>query len=190
MTALTPLDGPDAVHAAPAAPEHVALWKRLPVLRQVRTSVGLQRTMLVTGLVLVAIFVVTAMFAPLLAPYGYSQLSVGDVNFGSQQPPSAEHWLGTTVGGYDVLSRTIWGARPAALVIVVAVVLSIFLGVAIGLRVRVLRRLGRPRARRDRGRAVRVPVAAARHRRRHRHQRRPVVDVGRRHGGRHLPRRS
>jgi peptide/nickel transport system permease protein len=133
MTALTPLDGPDAVHAAPAAPEHTAFWKRLPVLRQLRTSVGLQRTMLVGGLVLMAIFVVTAVFAPLLAPYGYAQLSSGDVNFGSQQPPSAEHWLGTTVGGYDVLSRTIWGARPAALVIVVAVVLSIFLGVALGL---------------------------------------------------------
>ncbi len=108
-------------------------WTRLPLLRQVRTSVGLQRAMLVIGLVLTVVFVLTAAFAPLLAPYGYSQLSSGDVNFGSQQPPSAEHLLGTTVGGYDVLSRTIWGARPAFLVIVVAVVLSIFLGVALGL---------------------------------------------------------
>ena len=103
------------------------------MVRHVRTSVGLQRTMLVIGIVLMLIFVITAAFAPLLAPYGYAQLSSGDVNFGSQQPPSAEHLLGTTVGGYDVLSRTIWGARPAFLVIVVAVVLSIFAGVALGL---------------------------------------------------------
>ncbi|MBO3083320.1 ABC transporter permease [Cellulomonas fengjieae] len=133
MTALTPLDGPDAVHAAPPAPEHTALWKRLPVVRHVRTSVGLQRTMLVIGIVLTLVFIITAVFAPLLAPYGFSQLSSGDQSFGAQQPPSAEHWLGTTVGGYDVLSRTIWGARPALLVIIVAVVLSIFLGVALGL---------------------------------------------------------
>lgn len=133
MTALTPLDGPDAVHAEAAAPEHTSLWKRLPVVRHVRTSVGLQRTMLLIGIVLMLIFIVTAAFAPLLAPYGYSQLSSGDVNFGSQQPPSAENLLGTTVGGYDVLSRTIWGARPAFLVIVVAVTLSIFAGVALGL---------------------------------------------------------
>ncbi len=103
------------------------------MIRHVRTSVGLQRTMLLIGIVLTVVFLVTAAFAPLLAPYGYAQLSSGDVSFGSQQPPSAEHWLGTTVGGYDVLSRTIWGARPAFLVIVVAVALSIFAGVIVGL---------------------------------------------------------
>nr|WP_146847864.1 ABC transporter permease [Cellulomonas terrae] len=89
--------------------------------------------MLLIGIVLMLVFIVTAAFAPLLAPYGYAQLSSGDVNFGSQQPPSAQNLLGTTVGGYDVLSRTIWGARPAFLVIVVAVTLSIFAGVALGL---------------------------------------------------------
>jgi hypothetical protein len=32
-------------------------------------------------------------------PYGYAQLQNGSGYFGSQQPPSAAHWLGTTVGG-------------------------------------------------------------------------------------------
>ena len=41
--------------------------------------------------------------------------------------------MGTTSGGYDVLSRVIWGTQTAVMVIVVAVVLSIFLGVAVGL---------------------------------------------------------
>ncbi|MGH3704905.1 MAG: ABC transporter permease, partial [Agromyces sp.] len=53
--------------------------------------------------------------------------------FGSQQPPSAEHLFGTTVGGYDVLSRVIWGAQTALYVIIIAVVLSLFAGVLLGL---------------------------------------------------------
>jgi peptide/nickel transport system permease protein len=106
---------------------------RIPVVHQLRQSVGLQRGMLVAGLVLTAIFLVLAAFAPWIAPYGFNQLSGPDGNFGAQQPPSAEHWLGTTVGGYDVFSRTIWGARTALLVIVVALVLSVFAGILLGL---------------------------------------------------------
>jgi peptide/nickel transport system permease protein len=108
-------------------------WRRLPVIRQVQQSVGLQRGMLVAGLVLSAIFLLTAIFAPLLAPYEYNQLRDATGPFGAQEEPSSEHWLGTTVGGYDVLSRVIWGSRTALYVIVVAIVLSIFVGVLLGL---------------------------------------------------------
>ncbi|WP_062318575.1 ABC transporter permease [Demequina maris] len=118
--------------AAPASSRR-PLWSRLPVIAQLRQSVGLQRGMLVTGLVLTAIFVLTAVFAPLLAPYGFAQLRGPDGPFGAQQPPSAEHWLGTTQGGYDVLSRLIWGSRTALLVIIVAVIASLLIGVALGL---------------------------------------------------------
>lgn len=108
-------------------------WTRLPVVAQLRASVGLQRAMLVAGLVLTGIFVLTAVLAPVLAPYGWSQLRSGEVAFGAQQPPSAEHLLGTTVGGYDVLSRVIWGSRTALLVILLAIALSIVAGVLLGL---------------------------------------------------------
>ena len=108
-------------------------WRQLPLIHQLRQSVGLQRGMLVAGLVLMGIFVLTAIFAPLLAPYEYGQLRDADGPFGAQQSPSGEHWLGTTVGGYDVFSRVIWGARTALLVIVVAVLLSIVAGVLLGL---------------------------------------------------------
>jgi len=111
----------------------IRLVDRLPVLHQFRQSVGLQRGMLVAGLVLTGFFLIMAIFAPWIAPYRYNQLAVDGQNFGSQQPPSAEHWLGTTVGGYDVLSRTIWGAQTALMVIIVAVVLSIFVGILLGL---------------------------------------------------------
>ena len=116
-----------------ALPTRGPLWKRLPVVRQLRSSVGLQRGMLVAGVVLTAIFLVTALLAPLIAPYGPSQLRSGPTAFGAQQAPSAAHLLGTTVGGYDVLSRVVWGSRTALLVMVVAVVLSIFLGIFLGL---------------------------------------------------------
>ncbi|MGY1821599.1 ABC transporter permease [Geodermatophilus sp. SYSU D00079] len=108
-------------------------WRRLPVVHQLRQSVGLQRGMLVVGLVLTGVFLLTALLAPLLAPYGYNQLRDADGAFGAQQAPSAEHWLGTTVGGYDVLSRVVYGSRTALLVIVVAIVLSLFAGVLLGL---------------------------------------------------------
>jgi peptide/nickel transport system permease protein len=108
-------------------------WKRLPVVHQLRQSVGLQRGMLVTGLVITALFALTAALAPVIAPYGYGQLRTADGAFGAQQPPSAEHLLGTTVGGYDVLSRVIWGAQTAILVIVVAILASIVIGVLLGL---------------------------------------------------------
>ena len=107
--------------------------RRLPIIHHLRQSVGLQRGMLVAGLIITGIFVLVAIFAPILAPYGYSTLRDENGTFGAQQPPGGAHLLGTTVGGYDVLSRVIWGAQTAVLVIIVAVVLSIFIGVLLGL---------------------------------------------------------
>ncbi|MBW9092659.1 ABC transporter permease [Microbacterium jejuense] len=109
------------------------LVDRLPVVHQLKQSVGLQRGMLVAGLALTGLFIVVAIFAPWLAPYSYNQLRGPDGLFGAQQPPSPEHLLGTTVGGYDVLSRTIWGAQTALFVIVVAIILSVFAGILLGL---------------------------------------------------------
>jgi peptide/nickel transport system permease protein len=114
-------------------PRKKALLDRLPVSSHIRHSVGLQRTMLLIGVVLCGIFLVAAVFAPLLAPYGYSQISDDAGSFPAQAEPGGKHLLGTTVGGYDVLSRMIWGSQTAAAVIVAAVLMSIFLGVFLGL---------------------------------------------------------
>src|SRR5919205_2253005 len=118
---------------APTAARRRRSWRRLPVVHQLRQSVGLQRGMLVAGLVLTGVFLVAAVFAPLLAPYEYDQLRDADGPFGAQAHPSGNHLLGTTVGGYDVLSRVIWGTRTALAVIVIAVLLSIVAGVLLGL---------------------------------------------------------
>jgi peptide/nickel transport system permease protein len=110
-----------------------SLLSRLPIVAQLRQSVGVQRFMLSTGVIITGVYVLVAIFAPLIAPYGFGQLHGPNGNFGSQQAPSGAHLWGTTVGGYDVLSRTIFGARTALVAIIIAVVLSLFIGVLLGL---------------------------------------------------------
>ena len=74
-------------------------FSRLPIISHLRQSVGLQRGMLITGLVLCGIVLICAIFAPLIAPYGFNQLGTSEGNFGSKLPPGGTHIWGTTVGG-------------------------------------------------------------------------------------------
>lgn len=119
--------------APTTTPSRTPLLWRLPILSHLKKSVGLQRGMLIAGLFMSLVTLVCAVFAPLIAPYGFAQMKEDGRAFGAQQPPSADHWFGTTVGGYDVLSRTVWGAQTAVEVIIIAVILSLFVGVALGL---------------------------------------------------------
>lgn len=123
---ITPADPPAMVPRR-------SVWKNLPLVRQVRTSTGLQRGMLVAGLVLVAMFIILAIFAPMIAPYQWAQATIDGKNILPQQPPSSAHWMGTTVGSFDVFSRVVWGSQTALVTVVMAVVLSIVIGVLLGL---------------------------------------------------------
>ncbi|MFH5207011.1 ABC transporter permease [Antrihabitans spumae] len=105
----------------------------VPGVALLRSTHGLQRITLIFGLILIAAFVIAAVFAPLIAPYGFAQSSADGVDFARQQAPSAEHWFGTSVRGEDVLSRVIFGARTALLVIALSLVLSLIIGVPLGL---------------------------------------------------------
>ncbi len=107
--------------------------RAFPGLGLLRSTHGLQRATLVLGLVLVAGFILVALFAPLLARYGFAQTSADGVEFVRQQAPSAQHWFGTSVRGEDVYSRVIYGARTALMVIVLSLVISLLLGVVLGL---------------------------------------------------------
>ena len=107
--------------------------RRLPGAELLSKTSGLQRVTLITGLVLVGVFVFVAAFAPLLAPYGLAQNSADGVAFVPQQGPSVEHWFGTSVRSEDVLSRVLFGARTALLVIAISVTLSLLVGVPLGL---------------------------------------------------------
>ncbi len=132
------MSAPDLEKTPDAAPAAVTTRKRplldrIPVISQLRQSVGLQRFMLILGLLIVGVFVIVAAFAPWIAPYGWAQRSVDGVSFGTQQPPNPMNILGTTVSGFDVFSRVIWGAQTALLAIICAILFSIFLGIALGL---------------------------------------------------------
>lgn len=65
----------------------------------------------VTGLVIIAFFFVVAIFGPLLAPGDPSRFVARQ-----HQPPSAEHWLGTTGQGQDVLAQLLHGTRTSLLI--------------------------------------------------------------------------
>ena len=96
-------------------------------------TVGLARWMLVIGIVLAGVFVVCALFAPWLAPYGFAQSAADGVRFPKAAPPSGDHWFGTDRLFFDVFSRTIWGARTALEVVATSIVLCVVIGVPLGL---------------------------------------------------------
>ncbi len=80
------------------------------------------------GLIVVVLMVLTAIFAPVIAPYPYDKNNLAQV----VQPPSAQHLLGTDQLGRDVLSRLIWGARSAVFVIVMVTLVDLVLGIPLG----------------------------------------------------------
>jgi|WetSurMetagenome_2_1015567.scaffolds.fasta_scaffold237767_1 peptide/nickel transport system permease protein len=95
--------------------------------RVIRVFFG--RKIAVVGLALILLLVVTAIFAPWLAPYPPDKMSLGN----DLQLPSWQHLLGTDSVGRDQLSRIIWGSRTSLIVGFGAVGLSTLIGQALGM---------------------------------------------------------
>jgi peptide/nickel transport system permease protein len=102
-------------------PAAAARPRRWPVL--------LRSPLTVAGLVLVSMFALSAIFAPLLAPAD----PLKQVLSTRLKPPTAAHWLGTDQLGRDMLSRLLFGARISLLIGVVVVGLAGSLGTVVGL---------------------------------------------------------
>jgi peptide/nickel transport system permease protein len=98
-----------------------------PARRAIRRF--LRHHLAVFGLVVVAVFILAAVFAPWLAPYDPLQTSWSRI----RQTPSWAHPFGTDENGRDVLSRVLWGARASLMAGVVAVGGAMLIGVPIGL---------------------------------------------------------
>lgn len=81
------------------------------------------------GLVILVIFVILAIFAPLLTSYD----PAGQDLSSAFQPPSAQHWLGTDDLGRDILTRILFGGRYTLTIGVVATAIAVVIGVPIGL---------------------------------------------------------
>jgi peptide/nickel transport system permease protein len=86
----------------------------------------------IVGFALVAVFVLTAIFAPLIAP---SDPRDGDLSLladGCCPGPSADHWFGVDQQGRDEFSRIVYGARFSLLIGVVAVSVGVSIGLVLG----------------------------------------------------------
>ncbi len=81
-----------------------------------------------TGVVLVGIFLVCALFAPWIAPQDPAHIELP----ARLMTPSSAHWCGTDELGRDILSRLIYGSRISMLVGSCVVGISLALGLIIG----------------------------------------------------------
>jgi peptide/nickel transport system permease protein len=91
--------------------------------------VFLKRKLALFGLVIIAAFLITAAFAPFIAPYDPYKNKLQD----SLLQPSPAHLLGTDSLGRDILSRIIYGTRTALMVGVVSLLIASLLGISLGL---------------------------------------------------------
>ncbi|MGY3483677.1 peptide/nickel transport system permease protein [Bradyrhizobium sp. USDA 4011] len=83
----------------------------------------------VLGLAVIALFVLLAVFAPLIVPYDPIATSWSLV----RKAPSMQHWFGTDELGRDVLARVVFGARASLLAGVISVSIALAIGVPLGL---------------------------------------------------------
>lgn len=81
-----------------------------------------------SGFVIVSIFILFAIFAPLIARYNPSEVNINGILL----PPSSEHPMGTDELGRDVFSRFLYGARVSISVGVISVAIRIIIGILIG----------------------------------------------------------
>ena len=110
------------IRIAPGAealpPRPPSAWNKL-----LRDPMGL------AGLILVATFILMAVFAPLVAPYNPLKLDIPN----KFAPPSWQHWLGTDQLGRDMLSRIFYGSRVALGIALTATGIAGAVGLILGL---------------------------------------------------------
>ena len=113
----------DSALAARGAGETVESPMRR-ALRRLRRRKGA-----IAGLAVIVVFVLLAVFAPLIAPFDPAAQSWSAV----RKAPSALYWFGTDDVGRDVLSRVIFGTRASLLAGVISVGIAVSIGVPLGL---------------------------------------------------------
>ena len=80
------------------------------------------------GLLIIGLFVVAALAAPLLTPYDATSTDLGN----RLQPVSRTHRLGTDELGRDLLTRMLFGGRISLAIGLISVAIGVFIGVPIG----------------------------------------------------------
>ncbi|CAD6007504.1 ABC transporter permease [Agreia sp. COWG] len=95
--------------------------------RRLRFPAALRNPLAVTGAVIIVVWLLLALFAPLISPAGPLAQE-----FDRLQPPSAAHWFGTDQLGRDVLARVLDGARVSIILPLLLVVSSLLVGTVAG----------------------------------------------------------
>ena len=114
------------VSALPNVPE-IAQPRFRESRRIARVMFG--RWVVVGGTLMILALTATALFAPLIAPYGPNEQDLNNI----LAPPSKSHLLGTDEVGRDLLTRVIYGSRISLLVGLVAVTIAAIIGMGLGL---------------------------------------------------------
>jgi peptide/nickel transport system permease protein len=97
---------------------------RVPVLGDVvRQPLG------ALGFLIVFIFIMTVIFAPLIAPYDYTRQDIPN----RMEGPSVKYWLGTDNLGRDLFSRLVYGSRIAFGISIPSVGIALTVGMLLGL---------------------------------------------------------
>ncbi len=90
----------------------------------------IRKKIAVACMVVLAIIYVGGIFAPLVAPYGYTDQDYRSI----KKPPSWDHLAGTDLKGRDVLTRVLWGIQNTVIItLVVMGTGGIVIGVTLGL---------------------------------------------------------
>jgi len=122
------LSGAEAQETALTQPEEARGGLLRDAFRRLRRS-----PQAIVGATLVLLFVLVAIFAPVLAPYSPTAQDLSQVRPGNFPGPSAEHLLGLDQLGRDELSRIIYGARYSLIIGIVSVTIGATVGMALGL---------------------------------------------------------
>ncbi len=87
-------------------------------------------TLAMVGLVIIGVLVLTAILAPLIAPY--DPLIGGDLRTGRLLSPSLSHLMGTDEEARDIFSRLVWGSQITLVVVALVAVIATPLGILVG----------------------------------------------------------
>jgi peptide/nickel transport system permease protein len=131
MAATTAATGSEDRAPQVAPPRRGNIFSK--IARPYKQSHGVQRFMLVTGTIVSLLLIALAIFAPMVSPYSFDTFRDAAGEFPRQGEPTARNHWGTTVQGFVVMSRTLYGARTAVEVVVLAVFFSVAIGVPLGL---------------------------------------------------------
>ncbi len=103
--------------------------RRQRLSRLWRSTHPTARRLLVAGAVITGLFLVMAVLAPLVAPYGEAEYR----DLPQLARPSSHYWFGTTNLRYDVFSRVVFGTRLAFQVVILSTGFAMVIGVPLGL---------------------------------------------------------